>query len=69
MSLSHSAAMVGLRNVAANAAEDLETMGAIMVMIGNHVPGEQVLPEWLGWFGRQLEAASEQLRRATKEVG
>ncbi len=64
-----SPAMVGLRNVAANAAEDLETMGAIMVMIGNHVPGEQVLPEWLGWFGRQLEAASEQLRRATKEVG
>ncbi len=64
-----SPAMVGLRNVAANTVEDLETMAAIMIMIGNHVPSEQVLPEWLGWFGRQLEAASEQLRRATKEVG
>jgi hypothetical protein len=68
MSLSHSAAIAGLLNSATNVAEDLETMGAIMIMIGNHVPDEDIHGEWITWFGRQVEIACETLEKALKEV-
>ncbi len=68
MSLSHSAAMAGLLNSATNAVEDLETMGAIMTIVGNHVPHEDITGEWLAWFGRQITACSEQLAEDLKEA-
>ncbi len=61
-------AVTNLVSVATNMAEDLETMGAIMVMIGNHVPAEDIHGEWITWFGRQVEIACETLEKALKEV-
>jgi hypothetical protein len=60
--------MAGLLNSATNAAEDLETMGAIMIMIGNHVPDEDIHGNWLAWFGRQITACSEQLAEDLKRA-
>jgi hypothetical protein len=61
-------AVAGLVAVATNAAEDLETMGAIMTIVGNHVPHEDITGDWLAWFGRQITACSEQLAEELKEV-
>ena len=34
---------------------ELETIAAIMVMVGLHVPHEEIQEEWLVWFGRCVE--------------
>jgi hypothetical protein len=62
------AAVAGLRNVAQNAAEDLDTVAAIMINIGHSVPSDMVQPDWFGWFGRQLEHVSVELNGALKEM-
>jgi hypothetical protein len=34
---------------------ELETIAAIMVMVGSHVPHEEIQEEWLVWLGRRIE--------------
>jgi hypothetical protein len=60
--------MAGLLNSATNAVEDLETMGAVMIMIGNYVPDEDIHGDWLTWFGRQITTCSERLAEDLKEA-
>jgi hypothetical protein len=34
---------------------ELETIASIMVMVGSHVPHEEIQEEWLVWLGRRVE--------------
>jgi hypothetical protein len=61
------AAVASLVSVASNAAEDLETVAAIMINIGHSIPSDIVQPDWFAWFGRQIELVSVELNGALKE--
>jgi hypothetical protein len=36
-------------------------VAAIMAMVGNHVPGEDVHPEWLAFFGRAIDQSTQRV--------
>ena len=60
-------AEVGLRNAAVNTADDLESLGAVMIQIGQYVPNDIVQPDWFALFGRQIVEMSGHLSRAARE--
>lgn len=43
------------------AIEDLETVAAIMIHLGQRVPHDEIQPEWLRFFGRAIEQITEGL--------
>jgi hypothetical protein len=45
---------------------ELEMIGGMMVMLGMHVPHEDLHEEWWVWFGRNIEALSA---RFEDEIG
>ena len=55
-------------SVIANAADDLQTMGAIMIAMGHPSTNIEFHGGWFVWFGRQIDILGEQMERAMKEA-
>ena len=47
---------------------DIDTVTAIMVMVGTHVPDDFIQREWFAFFGRAIEGSTERIEAVMERV-